>query len=505
LSRNILSAGFSRFWQAGLQLLITPVIVHLLGPKAYGLVGFYATISLFLAFLDQAISPTLSRELARSLHRSEAARDLRCLLRTLEVLSGSIALGLGILIAAGAPAIARYWLVHSGIPDHELIAAIRLMGVSLACQWPATLYGGGFVGLQRQDLLVPVRVVVTTAQSLGAVALLAEVAASPLLFFAWMAVTSAAMSLGLRALLWRTMPASDLPARVELNRLRQIWRFAAGNLAIGLTTALLTQSSGLIIAKYCAMDQLAAYTLALSLAGQVATILSQPVSATLMPHFAHLITLRDDVRLAREYHRWSQIMAALVLPVAGTFVVFARPLLQFWLGTSSPLIGPVALLLPWITIGTLFNTLMVPPYFLQIAHGWTRLSVSANIIALVVILPVLAIGVPRYGPLAAAFCWIGLNVGYFLVMVPYMHRRLLPREIWSWWGRDTLLPTAVAAVVYAGARMFVPPDLPRLGALATAAAVAVLAWAALLVVLPRVRADAVGAVRQIMLRRPNIV
>ena len=488
-----------------MQLLITPIIVHLLGPTAYGLVGFYATLSLFLAFLDQAISPTLSRELARSMHQSKAAKDLRCLLRTLEVLSGSIAVGLGVLIAAGAPLIARHWLVNSGIPESELVDAIRLMALSLACQWPGTLYGGGFVGLQRQDLLVPVRVVVTTAQSLGAVVLLAKIAASPLLFFAWMAITSAAMSLFLRASLWRIMPPSDQPARIDPKMLRSVWRFAAGNLAIGLTTALLTQSSGLIIAKYCAMDQLAAYTLALSLASQVATILSQPISATLMPHFAHLMALRDDAGLAREYHRWSQIMTALVLPVAGTLMVFARPLLQLWLGRSSPLINPVADLLPWITIGTLFNTLMVPPYFLQIAYGWTRLSVSANVIALVVILPALVIGVPRYGPLAAAFCWIALNLGYYLFMVPYMHRRIMPREIWTWWGRDTLLPMAVVGIVYAGALTFVPAGMPRWGALATAVAVAALAWAALLAVLPLVRADALGVLRLLRLRLPKIV
>ena len=73
LSLNIASAGFSRFWQAALQLLLTPVIVHLLGPVAYGLVGFYATITLFFAFLDQAISPLLARELGRSADRPDAA------------------------------------------------------------------------------------------------------------------------------------------------------------------------------------------------------------------------------------------------------------------------------------------------------------------------------------------------------------------------------------------------------------------------------------------------
>ena len=305
LSLNIASAGFSRFWQAALQLLLTPVIVHLLGPVAYGLIGFYATVTLFLAFLDQAVSPVLTRELGRSINCFDAANRLRNLLRTLEVFSTGLAVGLGLLLAVGAPVIARSWLVNSGLADSELISTLRLMGLTLACQWPASIYSAGFVGLQRQDLLVPLRVVFTTVQSIGAVILLAKLSAAPEVFFVWMAVTSALMSVTLRAMLWRIMPASDLAPRIDLKVMKPVWRFAAVNLGIGLTTSLLTQASGLIIAKYCSLDQLAAYTLAVSLASQVTTILSQPVSATLMPHFAHLIAQRDEARLASEYHRWT--------------------------------------------------------------------------------------------------------------------------------------------------------------------------------------------------------
>ena len=78
--------------------------------------------------------------------------------------------------------------MNSGIPQIELIDTIRLMGLILACQWPAALYSGGFIGLRRGDLLVPVRVTVTTVQSVGAVVLLSNISASPLLYFAWMSV-----------------------------------------------------------------------------------------------------------------------------------------------------------------------------------------------------------------------------------------------------------------------------------------------------------------------------
>ena len=454
----------------------------------------------FLRFLIKRLVPYLRASLADLPTVLMLRRQLRCLLRTLEVFSASIAVGLGLLLAVGAPTIARSWLGNSGLADSELINALRLMGVSLACQWPALLYGAGFVGLQRQDLLVPVRVVFTTVQSVGAVVLLTKLSASPDVFFGWTAITSAVMGITLRVMLWRIMPPSDTAPRVDPGVMKGAWRFAIGNVAIGLTTALLTQSSSLIIAKYCSLDQLAAYTLAVSLASQVTTILAQPVSATLMPHFAYLIAQRDETQLAREYHRWTQILGVLVLPVAGTFVVFARPLLQIWLGKSSPLIEPVLALLPWVTVGTLFNTLMVAPYFLQIASGWTRLSVTTNIVALIVTLPALLYGVPRYGPIAAAICWMGLNVGYYLAMVPCMHQRLLPRELWSWWQQDTLFPIAIVGTIYTAVWLFVPTDLTLVTGVASSVVVALAAWGVLLAALPTVRADAFGILRLLKLR-----
>jgi O-antigen/teichoic acid export membrane protein len=256
----------------------------------------------------------------------------------------------------------------------------------------------------------------------------------------------------------------------------------------------------LLIAKYGTLNQLAAYSLAINLANQVSTILVQPISMTLMPHFARLDSQRDEVPLAHEYHRWTQIMALLVIPISGTLIVFAQPLLQVWLGASSPLVNPVSELLVLITIGTLFNTLMAPPYFLQIACGWTRLSTVKNLIALAIVLPALAIAIPLYGPVAAALCWIGVNLGYFLFEVPYMHRRLLPRELWKWWGQDTITPMAVGGAIYAAAAVLIPANISRVEALFIAAIVAALAWVALLIVLPLARADVFRVLRLLKLQ-----
>jgi len=100
----------------------------------------------------------------------------------------------------------------------------------------------------------------------------------------------------------------------------------------------------------------------------------------------------------------------------------------------------------------------------------------------------------------AAICWIGLNVGYYLIMVPCMHARLLPRELCSWWLQDTLFPVAVVGTIYAVVWALVPADIPRLAGVALSVMVALVAWVALLAILPTVRADAFGFMRLLKLQ-----
>lgn len=499
LAFNITANALSRLWLALVQIAVTPMIVHLLGPTSYGLVGFYTTLMLSLVFLDQCASPVLGRSLALYDSTPGSAVDARDLLRTMEMVSWSIALCIGGAVVISAPMIARYWLGGNGLPEDQLVNALRLMGVGIAAQWPSFLYGSGFVGLQRQDVLQAARVVLLTLQAIGAVLVL-RISATPETYLLWQAVTNAGVSLALGFLLWRIMPAADRRARASAQLFRRVWRFAAGNFAIGFLAAILTQFGGLIVVAYSTLEQFAAYALATTLVAQISTILTQPVAAALMPHFVQLLSRPNHVGLAEEYHRWAQRIIALILPVSATLIVFARPLMDVWLGAGSPLAGPVAALLPWIAIGTLFNTVVTPATLLQIAAGWTRLTIVTNVVAVALVLPVLLMSVPVYGPVAAAACWAALNVGYYLFSVPCMHRRLLTHELWGWWTRDTGLPILAVGALYLIVAWAAGPQVSLWWSVAYAAAAAAGAVALLLLVLPHVRADALGARQRLGLK-----
>ncbi|PKU23529.1 lipopolysaccharide biosynthesis protein [Telmatospirillum siberiense] len=501
VSRNVFASIFARIWSGVMQFAFTPVYVALLKPEAYGLVGIYSTLLVSTLFLDQCVSPVLARELGRLGSREGTASEMRNLLRSLEVLSLATGSLVGVMVYLAAPYIGGHWINAGGLPRDEVTSALRLMGLVIACQWPNNLYCAGFIGLHRQDQATNLRILFTTLQWAGAAVLLWGVAPSITLLLSWQAANFALFSAMLARRLWRLMPKASASPRFDGRKLRSVGRFALGTLVIGMLASLLTQADKLLVSKYIPLDQFAAYSLAFTLASPITLLVAQPVGSALMPHFSRLISGGDRSGLAREYHRWAQTISVLALPMAGALATFGKPLTMLWLGRGSPLVDPLAILLPWVAAGTLVNTVLMTPYVLQIAAGWTRLAIFKNVVALTLFLPTLVIGVPRFGPLMGVWGWLAVNLGCYLIEAPLMHRRLLTGELGAWWGRDTLLPMVVTALLFGGSGLLAAPDQSVWSGLAQATSTAGLVLAVLVALLPYPRAQAGALLRRLAAAR----
>jgi len=100
---------------------------------------------------------------------------------------------------------------------------------------------------------------------------------------------------------------------------------------------------------------------------------------------------------------------------------------------------------------------------------------------LLTILPLYIVAADRYGAAGAAAVWVLLNAGY-LVMVPLMHRELLPAQQRRWLIDDVVLPLTGAVVIAALAHAALPVHLAGLalvGYLAVTGLLSVIAAAAL--------------------------
>jgi O-antigen/teichoic acid export membrane protein len=491
----------ARVWSLAIQFLLIPVIVALLGPKAYGLVTLYATLVATLIFLDQGWCTVLVRELPRlsAAGDPDSIQRMNALLRSVETASVSAGVILGSAVALSAPLLVHYWIDTVGMAEQEAINAVRLMGLCLACQWSNGMYASGYVGLHRQGAMAQITAVQVTLATGGTAFLLWKIAPRIEVAFIWQAAIWAAGNLIMRWRLFKLLPAAAQPARFRLEALSAARHFAFGNIIIGLTSALLTQADKIILARFVPLESLAAYNLSFTIASLMLIIIGAPIGSILIPLLARLFATDETWRLADEYHRWTQVMVFLALPAAGIMIFFPQPFLELWLQPSSPLIAPIVQLLPWVALGTLFNIVVRPIASLQLSSGWMRLLILKNLVTLPIFLAALLLLVGRFGPVAGAYCWIGLNVSDYLFMAPLVHRRLLRAELWRWWSIDTLLPALLSFAVFVASERLLSFTASRWLEIGQALATASVAYLLMLALLPYPRALASELLRRLSL------
>ena len=62
-------------------------------------------------------------------------------------------------------------------------------------------------------------------------------------------------------------------------------------------------------------------------------------------------------------------------------------------------------MLSFLVIGMALHGILTMPYALQLANGWTRLTIGTNVVAIVVLAPALVLLAKLYGGIGAAVVW----------------------------------------------------------------------------------------------------
>ena len=477
LVANFAGSGFL----ALLSLAFFPVYIRYLGVEAYGLVGAFTAIQSFSAVIDAGFGTTLSRELARMSASAGERTRMRELVRTMEVVYWTLAVVVAVALTLLAGVAARHWVHPQTLSANEIARALTLMGINFALVWPSTIYQGGLVGLQHQVALNAVTAAVGAARVFGSVAVLVFISATLDAFFVWQIVTSAMLTGALGVILWRALPAGSGAVRFSVERLRATRRFAAGVIGITLLGMLLQQADKVILSRMIPLASFGYYTFAAAVAMSLARVVG-PVNTTFFPRFAELVS-RDDTHLAGVYHRACQVVSVSVLPIAAVLSICAPHILLLW--TRNPeLVAQTHLLVTVLVIGNAAYALIVLPYALQLAHGWTRLIFLANLVAVTVLISAMLIVTGRWGALGAAVVWAAVTAGCVLVQIPLMHRRLLRGELRAWCVDDVGKPLVASSLTAWAASWFIPAGhgsvavfIALVGVLVTTLSAAVLAVA----------------------------
>ncbi len=459
--RLALAASFlSRGWTAVLSLLAVPLYLRFLGVEAYGVVGIFVSLSAVVGLLDLGLGATLTREMAKLPGGQAQPPQARDIARTFELVYVGLALLVGGLGALLAYPLAMFWVTVDTLNRGDVAQALLLGSVALACQWPGNLYGAGLAGLQKQVLFGGVTTVLGTVRV--ALTLVVIRLAPSLETFFWAQIVAAVVQSSLLwCLFWRALGSDGRAPVFRLEALRDSLGFAGGMAGIALTTIVLTQADKLVLSRALSLSEFGVYVVASALATGLYIVIT-PLFSVMYPRFSALVHwgAEKEGELARQYHAASQLIAFLLVPLAVLLGVYGQEVLTLWTGNQA--LGTAGgWTLSLLVMGNACNGLMNMPYALQLAYGWTRLTLWFSVVSIVLLVPCVWWAAVKYGPVGGAAVWALLNLGYLVVAPQILHQRLLRSEKLTWYKAGVFLPAAVCLILAMLAKQIPLTDLSR--------------------------------------------
>lgn len=438
LKNNVVANYLGGAWTILMGVAFVPVYIKFLGVEAYGLIGVYVAIQSWVALLDMGMTPLINREMARYCAGERDDTTIRRLLRTLEWVYVLVVLAIVFGAVVFAAPIAHSWFRLEDLDQTSVANAIRIIGVTIALRWFMGLYRGAVLGLQDQVWLSKTLAALATLRGIGVIPIIAVLSPTLEAFFLFQAFTATCELIVVARRTYTTLPQARAPVGFDLSELKSVWHFAAGVFGINVFATILMQADKILISAMLPLRFLGYYTLATSVCSALSA-LTTPIINSGYPRMSELIAQGHDELLVITYHKLSQVLATALVSAGIVIAVFAPELLMLWTQNEQVALASAGVLTVF-ALGSVLNGISSLPYFLQLAHGHTRLMLSLNIAAVIILVPLLYWGLGRYGVSAGAYAWLALNLGYICVGVPLMHRRYLERELTPWLTHSLLLP-----------------------------------------------------------------
>jgi O-antigen/teichoic acid export membrane protein len=424
LRRNLIANVAGTLWFGALTVALVPVYVRLLGVEAFGLIAFQTTLAGIVALFDAGLSVTTNRELARLSVREGGSDEARVYTRTTELAYWGIAVTVGAILLALTPLLAGRWINTQHLDTRVATQAIALAVLAAILQFPYAFYSAGLLGLQRHVTVNAILIAGTTIRAAGSVVLLIAVARDVRLLFAWHAAAALLQTAAAAIALHTALPAGQ--ARFDRRVLGGALRFARPLAITSVLAAISTQVDKLAVSKLLPLSTFGQYSIAWMIAAAVALAVT-PVQTTVFPRLSQLVATNNMPELKRAYHRASQTVAALLLPLAAVTTLFAYEIVLVWTGDAG-----VARAARWIAVllvtGAMLNALSHISYAFQLAHGWTAPALIANGVQLAVMIPLTLFAVRSYGAIGAAAVWAILQASFLAISLTVTHTRGLPGE-----------------------------------------------------------------------------
>jgi len=410
LRANIFANYAGNGFVSAISLVVVPVYLSLLGPEAYGLIGFFTSFRWMAGVLEFGLSTVVAREVASRLASEATDTGLGKLVRTIEVVYWLMGLAAGGAMCAWAHYASQGWLTLSELSSHSVVVAAYLFGATIVATWPIAFYRGLLRGLERQ---VEYNIILSAGSLLraaGSVATLVFIEQSLRGFLVFNLVAGVIEVLAMALSAWHY---TFLSGRVEKRRfdyreIRKISGFMSQVSGITLLGIIVAQIDRLMISKLMPLEMLGYYTVASTLAGSLARF-SGPIITAVFPRLTAHYANGDTTGLRDALNQSANLVSLIVAPVGIGLAWFSYETLLVWTRSiEAAEQSHVALAL--LSVGYVLNSMAHLDSNVQLAAGKTRFLLVYALVSTTLYVPGLYICISRWGVFGAAACWMSLNM-----------------------------------------------------------------------------------------------
>lgn len=445
LKKNLIANLVGQIWVAVMGIAFIPIYIRVLGAESFGLIALHTVLQASLNLFTAGLTPALGREMARYTARKHDHKSIRNLLFSVEI----VLILLAIIFICSIIAISD-WMSENYLADTEIDAAI-ISNVFIILAFVASfrmiegIYRSTLVGLQRQLNFNVINCALALCRGVfGAISII-FLSPTIIVFFSSQLIVGIIAVIILRYAALRALPQIVYLPRFDIKALKKIAKYAGGTFLISLSVLLISQTDKAILPALTTMKNFAFYTVAATAAASL-SLISAPVAQAFQPRMVQLIETGRTAKLRELFHVSSQLMSVLTGSISIIIFLYAKWILSIWLGDSD-IVHEATPILKLLIIGTFFNCMLVMPYILQLAHGWTSLTVYINFAIAAITVPSLVYFVPRYGINASAIIWLLLNIGVFIVAPQILYRYILQSEKYKWYFFDIFIPTFTSFII----------------------------------------------------------
>lgn len=439
--KNIIANYIGQIYVMSVSIIVMPLYLEYIGAEAYGLIGFFVLMQVFLNLLDAGFSPTLGRQVAEARGNSKKFKEFFKLLRSVEIIFFLFSIVVTLSVFSISSWISQEWIKVNHLGQDTVQDCIVLMGIILSIRWFSTIYKSGINGFEDQVWLNKTNIFISTLKYLGSLIVLIFISQDIKMFFYYQLAVGIVEVIILNIRMYKLLPIYEMKndvfsLKINIQAIKVILPFSMSICYTTLIWTLLMQFDKLILSNVLSLENFGYFSMIILIASSLIAI-ATPIFLAISPKMTVLLSSGENAKMQNVYKKMTQLITWSVLSSSLLIYIFSKQILFIFIGNIEASEWGSNILILY-SLGYAFFVLGSFQYYLQNSFGDLKYYVRGASIMLIFQIPVMYYSVVQYEAIGSGFVWLIFNFLWFIFFTLIVHNKFLPKFHLKWLLEDII-------------------------------------------------------------------